>query len=222
MKLSLPFVLFFILYGSFSAFAQEKGTTINQPRKFYIGVNYTNTQYSLAPRNSNPATSRFNPNYITYPGIHVGYMLSKNTSVQIGAAYAHENWQTGSEYNNAGSIEGSYDTIKTRGFIVPVSFRYNFLNLGQRLQFYGTSSLTAAFGKTRVNHTSSVNEIVTYRSLDESAALNMYLSLGLGANYKLGNRFNIFGEMLLLNKNLTSGFKNQKSTLNMGFNYRFH
>lgn len=49
----------------------------------------------------------------------------------------------------------------------------------------------------------------------------MYLSLGLGLNYNIGERVGVFGELLLLNKNLSSGYKNQTNTINVGFNYKF-
>jgi len=221
MKITIPCFLLLFLFGSFSVAAQSQETTTASPRKFYIGVNYTNTQYFLKPINYIPADASFYPNFITYPGLNVGYKLGKRASIQIGLAYAHENRQMGSEYNNAGVIEGSYDSISTRGGIIPLTLRYNFLNIGKRLSFYGTSSLTAAYGKTTVNHTTTVNQEVTHKYQLEKSALNMYLSLGLGLNYKLGDRIDVFGEMLLLNKNLNTGYKNQTSTLNVGFNYKF-
>jgi hypothetical protein len=225
MKVSLPLFLLLLLFGSFSAIAQDaiaqnQETPSPQPRKFYIGVNYTNAQYSLKPKNYNPAYATLNPNFITFPGLHVGYVLGKRTSIQIGVAYAYENWQTGTEYNNSGMIEGNYDAVQTRGGIIPLTFRYNFLDLGKRFQAFGTSSLTAAFGKNTVTHTSTVNNGVTNRYRQEQSALNMYLALGLGLNYKLCDRFDVIGEMLI-NKNLSSDLKNTKPTFNVGFNYKF-
>jgi hypothetical protein len=221
MKITIPFFLFLFLFGSFSVAAQNQEPITAPPRKFYIGVNYTNTQYFLKPKNYIPADAGFYPNFITYPGLNVGYKLGKRASIQIGLAYAHENRQMGSENNNTGVIEGSYDSISTRGGIIPLTLRYNFLNIGKRLNFYGTSSLAAAYGKTTVNHTSTVNQEVTDKYQLKKSAFNMYLSLGLGLNCKLGDRFGVFGEMLLLNKNLNTGYKNQASTLNVGFNYKF-
>ncbi|MDB5263576.1 MAG: hypothetical protein JWQ14_2859 [Adhaeribacter sp.] len=221
MKPACSLILFLLFFNSFSAAAQSHENLSTQPEKFYVGVNYSNTQYFLEPKNFSRVDATHYPNFITYPGIHVGYMLGKRASIQIGVAYAHEKWQIGSEYNNAGIIEGSYDSIFTRGGIIPISFRYNFLNIGKRFHVYGTSSLTAAYGKTTLNHNSTVNEEVTDSYQKNKSALNMYLSLGLGLNYNIGERVGVFGELLLLNKNLSSGYKNQTNTINVGFNYKF-
>ncbi|MGV3589979.1 MAG: outer membrane beta-barrel protein [Adhaeribacter sp.] len=221
MKVSLPFFLFLLLFASFTVAAQNQETTSTQPKRFYVGVNYTNTQYFLRPRNVAPANVRFNPNFLTYPSIHVGYQLGKRASVQIGMAYAHENTEWGSEYNNAGTIEGNYDTIQTRGAIIPLTFRYNLLNIGQRFHVNGTSTLTAAFGKNTVNQTTTSNEQVTSTSQQTVSAFNMYLSLGLGLNYDVSKRFNVYGDLLLFNRNFNSGYRNPSSTFNVGFNYRF-
>ena len=123
MKITLPFYLLLLLLVSFAAAAQNQENTTIQPKRFYVGVNYTNTQFFLRPKNFTPTNVRFNPNFITYPSIHVGYQLGKRASVQIGVAYAHENTEWGSEYNNGGTIEGNYDTIQTRGAIIPLTFR---------------------------------------------------------------------------------------------------
>jgi hypothetical protein len=221
MKITLPFYLLLLLLVSFTAAAQNQEITTVQPKRFYVGVNYTNTQFFLRPRNFTPTNRRFNPNFITYPSIHVGYQLGKRASVQIGVAYVHENTEWGSEYNNAGTIEGNYDTIQTRGAIIPLTFRYNLLNIGKRFHVNGTSTLTAAYGKNTINQTTTVNEQVTNKSQQEISAFNMYLSIGLGLNYDVSKRFNVYGDLLLFNRNFNSGYRNQNSTLNVGFNYKF-
>lgn len=132
----------------------------------------------------------------------------------------------GTEYNNAGIMEGNYDTIQTRGFIIPVTFRYNFLTISKRLQAYGTASLTTAYGKSTLKNTATRDGVITDTYKVNNSAVNLFLSLGLGLNYRINDRFNAFGEYSIINRNLTGGpYPNRRSLdiglFNMGLNYKF-
>ena len=219
MKIALSFLMLLIL--SFAAVAQQQETKDPITGKFYVGVNYNTTPYYLKYKGSDYASSKIQIDYKAYPSVHLGYMLSKRASIQIGAAYASTNYQGGSEYNNTSIIEGDYDTIQTRGFVIPATFRYNILNVNKRLQVFGTSSLTTAYGKTTLEHTSTINGVVTDNYKLDKSTVNVYLSLGLGINYKISDRFHVYGEYILLNKNLNNAFSPNKHNFNIGLNYKF-
>jgi len=216
MKIILSFSM--LLFISFAAAAQQQEKIDLSTGKFYVGINYNTTPYYL--KYKGPVDARLQINYKAYPSVHLGYMLSKRASIQIGAAYASTKYQDGSEYYGTSTIEGKYDSIQTRGFIIPVTFRFNFLDINKRLQVFGTSSLTTAYGKTTLEHTTTADGVVTDNYTMDKSAVNLYLSLGVGLNYKINDRLSAYGEYILLNKNLNNAYFPTKHNFNIGLNYK--
>ncbi|QNF31448.1 porin family protein [Adhaeribacter swui] len=216
-----------LLFSSVSVLAQQQKIKNPEPKKFYVGVDFNTTPYYLKLNSQSTSTLLQSTYFTPYPGIHVGYQVSKKARIQIGAAYGtNRYYQQASTHDNNGVLEGNYAAVNTKGFIVPVSLRYDFLDVSNRFQAYGFATLTTAYTHTTLKSNTTQDGVVTSSDKTNLSGLGLFMGVGLGARYKLNNRFSVFGEYSVLNRNLTGGYTPGKKglnadLLNLGLNYNF-
>ena len=213
---TLPAVLFLMLF-SLAAVAQRSAPADTTARKFFVGVGASNASYHLQFDNKS-LHGRFTP----VSTVYAGYKFNSKLSLQIGFAYGARNLNSSATYYK--SVDSTIylnQSYRTQGFSMPITLRYNLLNLSQRLQFYGTASLIPTYGTAHQKHTETLdgNTTVTYNS--KGSGFNLITTAGIGLNYRISNRLDGYGELLLLNRNLaTFNIRPTQPNFGIGLNYR--
>ncbi|RDC64361.1 outer membrane beta-barrel protein [Adhaeribacter pallidiroseus] len=221
------FALIFLLFTSVLVWAQQLNPAGDPVKKFYVGVDFNVTPYYLNYNAHQSPPILHGTNFTPYPGIHVGYQVSKRARIQIGAAYAtNRYYQQASTRDNNGVLEGNYDAVNTKGLIVPVSFRYDFLDVSKRFRAYGFATLTTVYAHSALKSTATRDGVVLDSYQTKASGVSLSMGLGLGVNYRLNNRFRVFGEYSVVNRNITGGWVPNRrgldiNLLNMGLNYTF-
>lgn len=217
MKEFLASVFFLSLF--LSASAQEQDSEAAPAESFYIGVGVSSTSY-MAHYKGYPLGGSFTP----LPTLHVGYKPNNRISTQIGIAYGSRHYTNRtSAVQPDGIILYANDHTHTRGFALPITFRYNLSNATKRLQVYATASLVPIITSTSQEKTERKGDTQTTTYSGKNSGTNAFITGGLGATYRVGNRLEVFGEAILLNRRLIGpGFSTRADNVSFGLgaNYK--
>lgn len=219
MKVFFSSIFFLSLF--LSAMAQEQDAGASPGESFYIGVGVSSTPYVAHYKgNSAPLGGNFTP----LPTLHVGYKPNSRITAQIGIAYGSQTFNSGtSALQDDGSILYTNYYTRTRGFALPLTFRYNLSNSTRRLQVYATASLVPIFTSTSQENTERRGDTQTTTYTGKKSGINASITGGLGATYRVSNRVDFFGETILLNRRVTSpGFSTRADNVSfgLGLNYK--
>ncbi|MGV3502967.1 MAG: outer membrane beta-barrel protein [Adhaeribacter sp.] len=218
MKVLFSFIFFLSLY--FSAMAQEQGAGEAPAESFYIGLGVSSTSYMAHYKsNSFPLGGNFTP----LPTLHVGYKPNSRISAQIGISYGTHNYTNrNSAIQVDGQILNTHYHIHTRGFALPLTFRYKLSNPAKRLQAYATASLVPTLSSTTQENTEIQGDTQTTTYAGKNSGINGFITGGLGATYRVGNRLEFFGEAILLNRRLIGlGFSTRADNVSFGLGANF-
>lgn len=216
MKNTLAIILFMAL--SFSAVAQSATPQDSVPRRFFAGFGISNATYYLRYSESPPLGGRHTP----VATAHAGYWLSNRASIQLGLGYGVDRFKHENSFvkEDGHLIHYSYKD-QTRAFSAQLTGKYMLTNPARRLQLYGLASLTSVWGTTRSENSSTDNDVTTINHQSTESGMNVFVTGGLGLNYRLNKRFDVYLEAPLYQKNLSGQSFQKNVVLGTGLNFRF-
>ena len=201
---------------SLSGLAQTYESVKADKANYFLGIRINTTGYNLFYKKQ-PYTGYF----AAIPIIHLGYYVTKRTSLQIGTAYGRRKFDGGAVYTNTdGKLQEDYDYSKTKALILPLTLRYT-LNPAKRFQFFGSVSVVPAYGSINRKKTEKVDNITTTIYNASTAGFNAFITSSLGLNYRISKRWEGYGEIEFFNRNIenATGFDTFKF-LGFGLNYK--
>ncbi|GAA4295357.1 outer membrane beta-barrel protein [Nibribacter koreensis] len=218
---------------SFLASAQEQDSANTGNYKFYVGVGLPNFQYQVSYDDSPKKTLFLSGEFLPID-IHFGYKISRRASVQLGLAYGRrtrESQTYGTPLNGNGQTVYHDYYERTRGFGIPVTGRFVFLNANRKMPIYVVAAVTPAFISSHFSETTTENNVTTTLYDEHNKGMDLFANAGFGLNYRVQRRLNGNVEFLLFKRNLTSQnfdlhgeqwLERLIGSLSLSFNYNFN
>ena len=217
-----------IPFLSLAAMAQSD-TTGAKENRLYIGAGFSTVSYHIY-YNEPDEGEKHGAAYFAPLSLNIGYKWNERNSIQVGIAYGgsydHFSWSAGS--NDTLSFEIS---SRTHVLAVPVNIRHTLFKAFKRFPVYGTATVMPALGFTKTSTIETRHQVATTSTLRDSG-INIFLTAGVGVEYKISKRFRGFFEYQAYKHNLTGrnslfydwdmgtkGFYKFIRTIGVGVNY---
>jgi hypothetical protein len=175
-----------------------------QTSKFYVGVGFDLGSYPLYYRTvtiPGPVYSE----YFRPLALNVGYQLNDQISFQVGAAYgSNQEEDAFPDYVAPDTYIDRRFTSKTKVLAVPLTTRVILVDKHKRFPVYATFNIMPAWGETRFTSTENQNNIPVTKTFQDSG-INLFLTAGVGFNYKIWRRYSGYAEILLIESEPSSG-----------------
>ncbi|QNF32704.1 hypothetical protein HUW51_08160 [Adhaeribacter swui] len=192
--------LLFSILCSLSTFAQSPNSgeaKKSQLKPNYVGLRLNNTSYYL-----NFNQMPYNGFFAAWPILHVGYYLTKRSSLQIGVAYGKRKFDWANIYNDEeNKLIEEYNYSKSRGIILPITWRY-ILNPTKRFQYFGSVSMAPAYGSIFEQRTGKTDQLPTFTYQATAKGFNAFITGTLEVNYQISKQWEGNAELILFNRNV--------------------
>jgi hypothetical protein len=214
------------------ALGQKTDSVVTTGKKFYVGVGANTTAFIFNYNQTDPAGKLMRSgSVIPNPYVQVGYQFNNRTQVQLGVAYrVKENYSWATQNLGAGKLKEFHNYADNAALVVPITLKYVLLDEHKSLPFYTTVALIPAYGTTLHKSTEVLDNVETTTHQLEAKGFNIFGTVGFGFNYKIRERFGLYGEIMVLRGNLAgagqSPFRNNRvkylrfyQALGIGVNY---
>ncbi|MFD2513913.1 hypothetical protein ACFSRY_08555 [Pontibacter locisalis] len=91
---------------------------------------------------------------------------------------------------------------KTHVLAVPLTAQAILFKDFKRFPIYGTGSAVTAIGSTKAELSETLHGVITSRDIRESGVNNLFVTAGVGFNYRVSERFNGYVEWFAFKTNL--------------------
>ena len=220
MKKSL-FAVLLLLLSSLADVAQAQPDSINAKQKrFYIGVELSSISYSMWNQ-----TKMVGGGFTPVAHAQAGYRLTKRMNVQVGLTYGRdkESALSGTYYGYGDTILYYNHSRNNYGVTVPITVQFTPFNPYKKLQIYAAASFIPIFGAVNQQESETYEDVTTVTHVGKDSGVYAIATAGIQLNYKISNRFEGFGKVNLLYKNVGqySEYAKQAKSLAIGLNYNF-